>query len=234
MSDVSDERLAVLERNHATLEVTLNKILEVLNHAADSQRQEDTKGDEKDLQPIQRVLQGESGGGLLRYDQRGEADWSGRKNQTQEETEEIKQLDEQEQNQKVNRLLAPPEERISFGDVGYVWIDDNQQTWWVPYGKTPELLVDCDSVCGCSFFNTGYRDKLKPACDWHDRMYRARAWSEQHGWDRAKIDSYFKELLMNLAMGNSSLVAKVKLFYMFVRAVGGLFYYRHPGYEVTK
>ena len=95
----------------------------------------------------------------------------------------------------------------------------------------PQILTEKDDLCGLSFFNTGPNDPFRLCCAWHDRAYTSRAFFEQHGWTRMKIDRYFFDLMMQTANGDFGLIVRAKSYYAMVRAIGWLPYYRHVGYD---
>lgn len=111
--------------------------------------------------------------------------------------------------------------KVIYGDDGVIY--------WKSDSGALEVLQDADSLCGSGLFETGFHDFFRPSCGWHDHAYTNRAWFEAAGWDRAKIDYHFYELMLVQAEGNSLRILQATAYYRTVKRIGWLFYYRHPG-----
>lgn len=112
-----------------------------------------------------------------------------------------------------------------------VTIDDEGHIWWNPVDGEPQLLIDCDDLCGVGFLNTGVDDPFRDCCAWHDNAYQMRAFFEERGWNRKKIDDYFRNLMYKIAGSDIGLFYRANTFYHLVRMFGWIFYYRHPGFD---
>lgn len=112
-----------------------------------------------------------------------------------------------------------------------VWTDENGVVWYQMPGKEPGILQDADSLCGAGILETGSGDIFRPACGFHNNAYLHRALFEEWGWDRKRIDEYFLELMLGIAGDDLALQTKAHSYYYLVRMFGGIFYYRHPGWN---
>lgn len=115
---------------------------------------------------------------------------------------------------------------------GHVERRDDGSIWWIPRDPVnpPQCLADVDSLCGVTLFHTGPGDPLRDACSWHDHAYGIRAWFEERGWGRGRIDDYFLELMLEIAGDDYALRLRAYEYYCFVRMFGWIFYDRHPAH----
>lgn len=139
----------------------------------------------------------------------------------------------------MDNFNGPPRTQIILHDGTGVFMEADGSIWYRRPNGTAELLQDADSICGIGFLNTGPHDPLRPACGPHDKCYRNRAWFEERGWNREKMDDYFLDLMLVICRRHKTegdpwarlLTIKAQEYHFLVRAFGGLAYYRHPGWD---
>jgi hypothetical protein len=117
-----------------------------------------------------------------------------------------------------------------------VEVNDKGEIWYYPTNPAypPQLLEEADSLCGSTIFGlefeTGPDDPFRDCCSWHDNAYTKRAFFEERGWDRQRIDAQLLKEMLDIAGDDMTLVERAYRFNRIVRLVGWIFYYRHPGY----
>lgn len=112
-------------------------------------------------------------------------------------------------------------------DEGIISIDSEGHILWNPKNGKVQVLTENDSLCGIGLLATGVDDPFRNCCAWHDRAYEMRSFFEERGWDRKKIDDYFRSLMYKRAGSNKELFYRANIYYKIVRMLGWIFYYRH-------